>query len=65
MGLDIVYTAGARPGLRRIYEYIANDLCVPETAIGQTRRIMKGIRSLGEMRCVTACMTANRGTAGD
>lgn len=32
-----------------MYEYIANDLCVPETAVGQTRRIMEGIRSLGEM----------------
>ncbi len=36
-------------GLRNIYEYIAYDLLVPETAAGQTRRIMKEIRALDEM----------------
>lgn len=49
MSWDIVYTAQARQDLRDIYEYIALELLTPETAIGQTRRIMKTIRSLGEM----------------
>lgn len=49
MSWNIVYTAGARRDLRDIYEYIADELLVPETAAGQTRRIMKEIRSLVEM----------------
>lgn len=49
MSWDIVYTAQARKDLRDIYEYIALELLVPETATGQTQRIMKTIRSLGEM----------------
>lgn len=35
MRWDIVYTAGARRDLRNIYEYIAYELPVPETAAGQ------------------------------
>ena len=49
MSWNIVYTAQARQDLRDIYEHIALELLAPETAIGQTRRIMKTIRSLGEM----------------
>lgn len=47
--LDIVYTAQARQDMRDIYEYIALELLAPETAAGQTQRIMQTIRSLGEM----------------
>ena len=49
MSWDIVYTAEARRDLRDIYEYIAYELLVPETAAGQTQRIMKEIRALDEM----------------
>ena len=49
MSWDIVYTAQARQDLRDIYEYIALELFAPETATGQTQRIMKTIRSLEEM----------------
>ncbi|MDE6750943.1 MAG: type II toxin-antitoxin system RelE/ParE family toxin [Lachnospiraceae bacterium] len=49
MSWNIVYTAQARKDLRDIYEYIALELFVPETAAGQTQRIMKAIRSLEEM----------------
>ena len=49
MSWDIVYTAGARRDLRDIYEYIAYELLAPETAAGQTQRIMKEIRALDEM----------------
>lgn len=48
MNWKIVYTAQARQDLRDIYEYIAFELLVPETAVGQTKRIMKTIRSLEE-----------------
>ncbi|MDE5817940.1 MAG: type II toxin-antitoxin system RelE/ParE family toxin [Lachnospiraceae bacterium] len=49
MSWNIVYTAQARQDLRDIYEYIALELLAPETATGQTQRIMKTIRTLGEM----------------
>lgn len=49
MNWDIVYTAGARRDLRKIYEYIAYELSVPETAAGQIQRIMREIRTLDEM----------------
>lgn len=49
MSWNVVYTAQARSDLRGIYEYIAIELCAPENAAGQTRRIMKTIRSLEEM----------------
>lgn len=49
MSWDIVYTAAARRDLRDIYEYIAYELLVPETAAGQAQRIMKEIRALDEM----------------
>lgn len=49
MSWKVVYSAQARQDLRLIYEYIANELCVPDTATNQTRRIMQNIRSLDEM----------------
>ncbi len=49
MSWNIVYTARARRDLRDIYEHIAYELLVPETAAGQTQRIMKEIRALDEM----------------
>lgn len=49
MRWNIVYTARARKDLRDIYEHIALELLVEETATGQTRRIMQAIRSLEEM----------------
>ena len=49
MSWNIVYTVQARNDLRDIYEYIALELLAPETATGQTQRIMKMIRSLEEM----------------
>lgn len=49
MRWNVVYSAQARSDLRNIYEHIAYDLLVPETAAGQTRRIMKEIRVLDEM----------------
>ncbi|MGD9475478.1 MAG: type II toxin-antitoxin system RelE/ParE family toxin [Eubacteriaceae bacterium] len=45
----VVYSAQARQDLRNIYQYIAHELCVPETASTQTRRIMQKIRSLDEL----------------
>ena len=49
MSWNVVYSARARQDLRDIYEYIAYELLVPDTASGQTGRIMKQIRSLEEM----------------
>ena len=49
MSWNVVYSARARQDLRDIYEYIAYELLAPETASGQTGRIMKQIRSLEEM----------------
>lgn len=49
MSYSIFYTAGAKRDLRDIYSYIAKQLLVPDTAAGQTQRIMKEIRSLEEM----------------
>lgn len=49
MSWKIIYSDRARHDLRNIYEYIAYDLFVPQTAAGQTQRIMKEIRSLYEM----------------
>ena len=45
----VAYSAEARQDLRDIYEYIAYELLVPETATGQTERIMKAIRSLEQI----------------
>ncbi len=49
MSWNVTYTAGARRDLRNLYEYIATDLCSPDTAADQAGRIMKEIRSLDEM----------------
>lgn len=49
MRWDVVYTERARRDLRGIYEYISYNLLAPETATGQTQRIMKEIRALDEM----------------
>ena len=49
MIFHVAYSAEARQDLRDIYEYIAQELLVPETAAGQTERIMKAIRSLEQM----------------
>ncbi len=49
MSWKIVYTAGARRDLRSLYTYIAEKLCAPEAAAGQTGRIIEGIHSLSEM----------------
>lgn len=65
MSWDIVYTAQARQDLRDIYEYIALELLAPETVTGQIQRIMKTIRSLGEMPCVINFMEKNRGIVGE
>ena len=49
MSWRIFYTKKAKQDLREIYEYIAYELLVPETASEQTRRIMKEIKTLDEM----------------
>lgn len=49
MSWNVVYSAKAGQDLRNIYEYIAYQLLVPETAAGQTQRIMKAVRTLDKM----------------
>lgn len=49
MSFEVRYAARARQDLRNIYEYIAYDLLVPETAARQAQRIMKEIGTLNEM----------------
>lgn len=49
MSWKIIYSDKARQDLRNIYEYIAYDLLVPETATGQVQRIMRGIRTLDKI----------------
>ena len=49
MIFHVAYSAEARQDLRDIYEYIVYELLVSETAVGQTERIMKAIRSLEQM----------------
>ena len=49
MIFDVVYTSEARQDLRDIYTHIAYELLVPDTAAGQTERIMKAVRSLEQM----------------
>lgn len=49
MIFDVVYSKRARQDLRDIYQYIAYDLLVPETASEQVDRIMKAVRSLDQM----------------
>ena len=45
----VIYSDEARKDLRNIYDYIANELEVPEVAAGQVRRIMSMIRYLDNM----------------
>ena len=40
MTFDVSYSAEARQDSRDIYGYIAYELLAPETAAGQTQRIM-------------------------
>ena len=49
MIFNVVYSSEARQDLRDIYEYIAYELLEPDTAAGQTNRIMKAARSLEQM----------------
>ena len=49
MIFNVVYSSEARQDLRDIYEYIAYELLEPDTAAGQTNRIMKAARSLDQM----------------
>ena len=49
MIFDVSYSAEARKDLRDIYEYIAYELLVPETAARQAERIMKAARSLEQI----------------
>lgn len=49
MNWTVKYSARARQDLRDIYEYIAYKMLSPDTASGQTGRIMKEIRSLEKM----------------
>lgn len=49
MSFEVHYTVKARQDLRNIYEYIAYDLLVPETAARQAQRTMKEIEALNEM----------------
>lgn len=41
MSFEVRYAASARRDLRNIYEYIAYDILVPETAARQAQLIMK------------------------
>lgn len=49
MIFHVAYSAKARQDLRDIYEYIAYELLVPETAARQTERIMKAVHSLEQI----------------
>ena len=42
----VVITQEALSDMKRIYDYIAKDLCAPGTAMGQYERIANGILSL-------------------
>ena len=49
MKYKVMYTAGAKRGLRNIFRYISEELLAPENAAGQTERIMTAIRKLDTM----------------
>ena len=49
MSWKVVYSAQALNDLSAIYEYIAFELLVPDTAANQVQRIMKSIKTLDEM----------------
>ena len=65
MIFNVVYSSEARQDLRDIYEYIAYELLEPDTAAGQTNRIMKAARSLEQMPIGTDFMKKNPGIARD
>ena len=49
MKYKVMYTAGAKKDLRNIFRYISEELLAPESAAGQTERIMTAIRKLDTM----------------
>ena len=49
MNWKINYTRHAREDLKAIYEYLAFELLVPDTASRQSDRIMKAVRTLDNM----------------
>ncbi|MCD7854104.1 MAG: type II toxin-antitoxin system RelE/ParE family toxin [Clostridiales bacterium] len=49
MSWNIKFSAQSREDLKAVYEYIAYNLLVPETAAIQIQRILKSIRGLYEM----------------
>lgn len=49
MSWKINYTRYAREDLKAIYEYLAFELLVPDTASRQSDRIMKTVRTLDNM----------------
>ena len=49
MNWTINYSEKAFNDLRAIYEYIAFELCLPNTASQQVKRIMDSVKSLDEM----------------
>jgi toxin ParE1/3/4 len=49
MSYKLQYSAEARQDLRDIYNYIALELLMPDTATKQIRRIMDAVKSLDEM----------------
>lgn len=49
MSYKVRYSAEARQDLRDIFNYIALELLVPDTAKNQTHRIMDAVKSLDEM----------------
>lgn len=49
MTYHVNYSAEAKQDLRDIYSYIAFELLEPDTATGQTQRIMDAILTLNNM----------------
>ena len=49
MKYKLMYTAGAKEDLRNIFRYISEELTAPESAAGQTERIMTAVRKLDAM----------------
>lgn len=43
MSYKVQYSAEARQDLKDIFNYIAQELLVPDTAKNQTRRIIRGL----------------------
>ena len=46
MSWTVKYTNQAREDIKAIYEYIAFELLVPDTATGQIQRIFKMVREI-------------------